>query len=242
MQCDICFRTGGSKLPFLCAVDARNQLYPSRLKSAQILLENESLQQEIGALVSKAAEDGQNAKSGTATAGIAVSTASNERDRAVDRTQQIIASADELRAKIKNARAEVARKKASIARRKSELASASNGTPARRARQSDEVEKTIRMIKYKWNTVHATFITARQYLCGEAGKLYGLERTLGAGQEEYQIGKVGIVDLRALNSKFTLQSVQTEANSRLKLRVLLRYQLLFLISCNCSCYACTTWL
>jgi hypothetical protein len=241
MQCDICFRTGGSKLPFLCAIDARNQLYPSRIRSARILLENDSLQQEISALVSKAAEDGHNAKSGTATSRIAINTAESEKSQAVDRTNQIIAVADELRVKIENARAEVARKKASIARRKSELASASNGSEARRARQSDEVEKSIRMIKYKWNAVHTKFISSRQYLCEEAAKLYGFRRRRSASEEEYVIGRVGIVDLRALNSKFTLQSIQTKANSWLKLRVLPKYQLLFLILCTCSCFVCTTW-
>ncbi|EKD18222.1 uncharacterized protein L3040_007608 [Drepanopeziza brunnea f. sp. 'multigermtubi'] len=201
MQCDICFRGGGQgekKLHFLCPTDARNQLYGSRIRNAQVLLQNDELNSQITGLISsnKAERDKRPPK--TAIDAVSLSA---ERDQIVDRTQQIITRADELRAKVELAREEMAKSKAAVNRRKSDLASASNGADTRRARQTEDVEKAIRMIKYKWNQGHATTASSRIFLCGEAAKLYGLKRARkNTGGEEYRIGGIGIVDLRSLNT------------------------------------------
>ena len=203
MQCDICFRTGGYQLPFLCPTDARNQLYDPRIQNARLLLEKESLDREISSLLAtKSNDDGTLPQMATADRED-VSRFSSEKDQVVDRTQQIIAHADELRLKVEKSREEIARKKAIIARRRSELATASNGVEARRTRQMEEVERSIRMTKYKWNQTHSVTASSRAFLCGEAAKLYGLRRIRrNSGQEEYKIGGIGIVDLQSLNSTF----------------------------------------
>jgi hypothetical protein len=204
MQCDICFRTGGKE--YLCPTDARNLLYESRIQNARVLLEKDALDQEISSLLSNPNSEGQNSISSEKSVHRSdISAIDAERDQAVDRTQQIIAHADELRAKVESARAEIAKKKAVLARRKSELASAISGTDARRTRQIEDVEKSIRMTKYKWNQGHNTTASSRTFLCGEAAKLYGLKRIRkNGGLEEYRIGGVSIMDLRALNSEYVL--------------------------------------
>jgi hypothetical protein len=157
----------------------------------------------------------------------------SEKDQAVDRTRQIIAHADELRAKVERAKEEIAKKQAILARRKSELASASNGTDTRRGRQVEEVEKSTRMTKYKWKKDHAGLASSRTFLCGEAAKLYGLQRIRkNGGLESYIIGRVGIVDLRAMNSKST-PNIQygVITNPFLKLQVQPRSPQLCHISC-----------
>ncbi|TVY89461.1 hypothetical protein LAWI1_G004375 [Lachnellula willkommii] len=201
--CDICFRTGGNKLPFLCPTDARNQLYESRVQNAQILLEKDALDQKITSLLLPKPE-GDNTTAEASTDRQKVDAINFERDQALDRTQQIIAHADELRAKVEQAKEDIAKRKASLTRRSSELASASNGSESRRGRQIEEVEKSIRMTKYKWKKDHAALAISRTFLCGEAAKLYGLRRTRrNGGLENYIIGHVGIIDLRAMNSKST---------------------------------------
>ncbi|TVY54316.1 hypothetical protein LCER1_G003228 [Lachnellula cervina] len=203
MQCDICFRTGGNKLPFLCPTDARNQLYESRVENAQILLEKDALDQKITSLLLPKPE-GDNTTAEASTGRQKVDAINFERDQALDRTQQIIVHADELRAKVEQAKEDIAKRKASLTRRSSELASASNGSESRRGRQIEEVEKSIRMTKYKWKKDHAALAISRTFLCGEAAKLYGLRRTRrNGGLENYIIGHVGIIDLRAMNSKST---------------------------------------
>jgi hypothetical protein len=204
MQCDICFRTGGHRLPLLCPTDARNQLYEPRIQNARVLLEKATLDQQVTALLSQQSkrEEQGNRAVGTKSTRQDVVNLASETDQAADRTQQIIAHADELRVKVEKAREEIAKKKASLARRKSELASVSNGIDARRTRQLEEVDKSVRMTRYKWNQAHSVTATSRTFLCGEAAKLYGLKKVRRTGGvEEYRIGGVSIVDLRAMNSK-----------------------------------------
>jgi len=221
MQCDICFRTGGNKLPFLCPTDARNQLYESRVQNAQILLEKDALDRKITSLLSPTPRDNEKAPE-AATGRQKLDDINSQKDQAVDRTQQIIAHADELRAKVERAKEEIAKKQAVLARRKSELASASNGTDARRGRQVEEVEKSTRMTKYKWKKDHTSLASSRTLLCGEAAKLYGLQRIRkNGGLENYIIGRVGVVDLRAMNSKSypnVLQNFITDSFPKLQVQ------------------------
>ncbi|PMD38096.1 hypothetical protein L207DRAFT_514011 [Hyaloscypha variabilis F] len=203
MQCDICFRTGGSRLPFLCPTDARNRLYEPRIQNAQVLLEKDALDQQISSVLSPPAQlaehKSHSPESRPNRPDIAALYA--ERDQTADRTQQIITQADELRAKVESARDDIAKKKAFLARRRSDLASAINGVDSRRSRQVEDAEKGIRMTKYKWNSGHATTAASRAFLCGEAAKLYGLKRARrNGGLEEYRIGGVNIVDLRTMNT------------------------------------------
>jgi Vacuolar sorting 38 and autophagy-related subunit 14 len=203
MQCDICFRTGGSRLPFLCPTDARNRLYEPRIQNALVLVEKDALDQQISSLLSpQSTGQGNSPPGGPASAPNLAATLA-ERDQTVDRTRQIITQADELRAKVEQARGEIAKKKALLARRKSDLASALNGVDPRRTRQVEDVEKGLRMTKYKWNQAHATTASSRAFLCGEAAKLYGLKRSRrNNGLDEYRIGGVSIVDLRIMNSMY----------------------------------------
>jgi hypothetical protein len=201
MQCDICFRTGGKE--YLCPTDARNLLYESRIQNARILLEKEALEKEVTDILSNATSDeATNTTTKEPPNRSDISLLGAEKGQTEDRTQQIIAHADELRVKIERARDEITKKKAVLARRKAELASAQSGTEARRSRQLEEVEKSIRMTKYKWNQSHSTTASSRTFLCGEAAKLYGLKRTRKNGSlEEYKIGGVSIMDLKSLNSR-----------------------------------------
>lgn len=171
------------------------------MQHTQVLIENEALDREISALL--AAEPAE-----TDTTGLSrpqVDKIISQSQQAEDRTQQIIAHADELRANIEKAREEIARRRAAINEKRAARLAAADGVEARRNRQSEEIERSIRMAKYKWNQVHSVTATSRAFLCGEAAKLYGLRRVRrGSSSEEYKIGGVGIVDLRSMNSEFRL--------------------------------------
>lgn len=203
MQCDICFRTGGKA--YLCPTDARNLLYEGRIQNAAILLEKDALDKQITAILSKPTSQEPPQIRTSSADRVDVLQLKLERSQIDDRTQQIIAHAAELRAKVESARNEMNKKKAALARRKSELASAVNGSDARRNRQLEDVATSIRMLKYNWNRNHSTTASSRTFLCGEAAKLYGLKRTRKNGSlEEYKIGGVSIMDLKSLNSMFAL--------------------------------------
>ncbi len=205
MQCDICLRTGGHKLPFFCPTDARNILYEPRVENARILLEKDALDQQITSITShkpaiNPREDVSEMNSSQTRTRWYIEAAQTERDISIDRTQQIIAQADKLRSKIEGAREEIARRRATIARRKSELSSAGNGLESRRAKQLEEMEKKIKMTKYKWNQLHALTAQSRAFLCVETASLYGLRRHRVHDAWEYNIAGAPIIDLRAMNS------------------------------------------
>jgi hypothetical protein len=207
MQCDICFRTGGHKLPFLCPTDARNQLYDLRIQHAQVLLDKDLHDRHATSLlvVQEAAGQGPETSTHGGKGRPGINAANAEKEQTIDRTQQIINQADDLRGKLERARADLVERKANLARRKSDLASVSNGAESRGIRYVEQVEKSIRMTRFRWTQVHGTTASSRTFLCGEAAKLYGLKKARKkSGSEDYRIGGVGIVDLRSMNSKFAV--------------------------------------
>ncbi|KAI1378747.1 UV radiation resistance protein and autophagy-related subunit 14-domain-containing protein [Hypoxylon crocopeplum] len=199
MSCDICQRAHHPKrLPFLCAVDARNQLYEGRIANARILTEAEELESRMTKLLSDSdATSGKNRSSRAY-----IENCISEEHNAKERTEKIIASADKLRDEIAAARKEIEERRARIARRKSDLAAASQGITARRTREIDETMKAVRMTKFKWDRGYDAMTQYRAALCMEVAKLYRLQRVKRGNpvRFEYKIGGIDIVDLHNMNN------------------------------------------
>lgn len=196
MECDICHREhDAQKLPFLCAVDARNSLYERRIKNLQVVLENEQLQGQINELYDNSTKNSQR--------DIDQSTAKQR--MAEDRTDQILAAANKLKEEIQTAREEIRTRKAALARRKSDLASVSNGLVERRVKQQQELDKSTQMVRFRWAQRAEATANTRAFLCTEAIRLYGLKRARkgGSGRYEYQLGRVPIIDLTAMDCMYT---------------------------------------
>lgn len=202
--CDVCFRPGSRKLPFFCASDARNRAYEVRLKHAHTLLEHGELDKETSGLLSRDRSDTSSIPpSDKRLKRIEINDNTAKQKLAEDRTQQIIAKAEELHLTILQAREEMAEKKAQTYRQKRNLEKASNGLEARRRRQLEEIEKSTKMANYRWNSCHAMTVQSRGFLCGEAATIYGLRRLRGENgvlQDDYAIGGMRIIDLKQLNS------------------------------------------
>ncbi|KAH8596744.1 UV radiation resistance protein and autophagy-related subunit 14-domain-containing protein, partial [Bisporella sp. PMI_857] len=206
MQCDICTRPGSRKLPLLCAMDARNRLYESRIRSVELLLEKDSLDQRVGGLLSHARLNGSGLAAEGKAGQLTLDYTLAEKEQVMDRTQAIIAHADELRHNVEKAREEIAKRKANNERIRAELASVSSGVERKRTKQIEFIEKAHRMTKYEWNRVHTETAKGKAFLCGEAADLYGLRRVRRKGSvTEYKIGGIGIVDLRSMNKSSPAQ-------------------------------------
>lgn len=194
MECDVCCRGHDPKrLPFLCAVDARNQIYEGRIKNLQLFMENEALQRQVNDLASKTSKPNLDT----------MDSAHAQQRAAEDKTLRIIAAADRLRDDIKTARDEIQAKKKAIALRKTNFAALSKGVVDRRTKESKDVDKTIHVINYRWSQCAEEAARTRSFLCQEAAGLYGLERVMSAnaGRDEYHIGKLPIVDLTSMNGE-----------------------------------------
>lgn len=189
----------------MCAVDARNQLYPVRIEIARVLLEKDALSKEVDVETFQASANGKRSTPpDSSSARSVVDHNITEKELSEDRTLRIIAHADELRDKIKQAKAVRAAKKASVQRRRSELASAKNGFERPWQARIEEAEKSMKRTNFKWNKQNDMTADARTYLCCEAAKLYGLRNVRvkknGSLFEDYRIGGISIMDLRELNN------------------------------------------
>ncbi|KAF4125087.1 hypothetical protein GMORB2_3926 [Geosmithia morbida] len=215
MECDICQRGHHPKrLPFLCAVDARNQAYEDRIKHLQVLIDNDDLRRRIQNMLSDKSEQQQQQQqpssnntniisTTSASAADALERARGQQFMAEERTTRILEAADKLKSDIKSARDEVQARKADLARRRSDLASISSGLKERRAQQQRDVEVKIKITRFRWSQSAEEMASTRAFLCQEAAGLYGLSRTPRPGSKgkfEYQIGRVPVVNLMDMNS------------------------------------------
>ncbi|KAH6609364.1 hypothetical protein Trco_002710 [Trichoderma cornu-damae] len=194
MECDICHRPhDAQRRPFLCAVDARNRIYEGRMKHLQLMLDNETLSSQVHELLADASKPNKHAWD----------EAISHKETAEQKTDQILAAADKLRAEIKAARDEIQARKAALARRRSDLASVSAGLAERRTKQLKDVEKSIHMLKFRWSQSAEDMASTRSFLCTEAVRLYGLRRAPkrgSTGRYEYSLGRIPIVDLANMDA------------------------------------------
>jgi chromosome segregation ATPase len=226
MQCGICSRRYVSKLPFNCTTCARNALYELRLENASVLVDKEALGRQVEASISL------NSSIDTGRAGadvveqslprnsnrMDIEQATAQKEESLERIQEIQNQANILRKDIESSRAHIAKLKASLAHRRSDYDSITHNLAARRATTLDSVEKSIRRIDHRWNTLHTRTAEARVFLCREAANLYGLKqrrrRKGGVVREDYTICGVTIVDLRDLNSKSNYLNIPPTFDSR----------------------------
>ncbi|RDA86018.1 hypothetical protein CP532_4690 [Ophiocordyceps camponoti-leonardi (nom. inval.)] len=194
MECDICSRShDGHRLPFLCAVDARNQIYQSRLQYLQAVLENERLRSEANNLTDEQASPPTKE---------VLEDLRSRRLLLEDRTDDILAAADKLRSEIRAARDEVKAAKLALARRRSDLESVGEGVRERRASQLREVEAATQTLRFRWSKSAQDMACTRAFLCNEAIRLYGFRRSkkTSSGRYDYQIARVPVVDLASMHS------------------------------------------
>ncbi|KAK1757437.1 UV radiation resistance protein and autophagy-related subunit 14-domain-containing protein [Echria macrotheca] len=185
MKCSICRKPHHSrKRPFLCAVDARNRLYEGRIEIVKGLIESEAAEREI----EKTRDEGH---------GRIVSLKAEEA-AATDRTDQIIAQAERLRTELETARKDIDARKDVIARRRSDLAAVLAGWDARKARQLEEMERSMQRTVFKWTRSSETMAATRAFLCEEAARLYGLRQVKKGSVKRYEIGGVEILELHAM--------------------------------------------
>ncbi|CAJ2500271.1 Uu.00g031240.m01.CDS01 [Anthostomella pinea] len=202
MSCDICQRAHHPKrLPFFCAVDARNALYEGRIANARILMEMEELESRVNTLLLNS-ESGPGSPATNRSSRTYVENCASEEQMAKERTERIMAAADKLRDEVAAAKKEIEERKATIARKKADLAAASQGVSTRRNRELDEMGKVIKMTRYTWDREYEAMAQYRAALCMEVAKLYRLQRVRrgSPARFEYKIGGIDIIDLQNMNN------------------------------------------
>lgn len=199
MNCDICHRSHHpQKLPFFCPVDGRNRLYEGRIAHATSLIENESLERQINSVFESPKPSSTD---DAATRAFRIGSMRSEEVRAADRTSQIIAQADKLRAEVEAARKDIEERRKKVAARKDDMAQISHGIIARRSRQLDDTERSVQMLKYKWNRSFESMAATRSFLSMEAARLYGLRRIKKSSK--YELGGIEMIELPAMIRRYS---------------------------------------
>jgi hypothetical protein len=209
MNCDICLRGHHPKrLPFFCAVDARNELYEGRIANARVLMEMSELEARINQHLADSDASASSPPTERSSRTYLENCASEEQ-KSRDRTEMIITSAERLRNEVAAAKKQIEERKASLARKKSDLATASQGMATRRNRELEEAKKMAKMTKYTWDREYEAMTQYRAALCMEVAKLYRLQRVRRGNpvRFEYKIGGIEIIDLHHMNSRHSLQFV-----------------------------------
>lgn len=203
MNCEICRRSHHPhRLPFLCAVDARNRLYEGRIAHATALIENDTLEQRINSALT---DPDPSSSDEAAAKTVHLERLKSGEAQAMDRTSQIIAQADKLRADVEAARRDIEERKKKIATMNADMDVATYGANPRRARHQEDVERTIQMTRYKWNRSFEDMAATRSFLCMEAARLYGLRRIKKSNSVKYQLGGIEMTELPGMISRSLLR-------------------------------------
>ncbi|PYI25063.1 hypothetical protein BP00DRAFT_441063 [Aspergillus indologenus CBS 114.80] len=202
MSCHICSRPPTSNLRCICPTCARNRLYQLRIEYSKLLLEKESIKQQIEAevLLSKLSEGLTEEKSISLVCldGVSSSWVSRrivEKEAGSSAKTTVLASHIEgLVSDIREKRLEISRRRLSLARRQSDAESAKYQLFERETAILASIQNSIKRIDHLWHSLHSKTTEARIFLCREAANLYdlrqGLKRVDGVVQETYTIGGV----------------------------------------------------
>ena len=210
MQCEICKRPSSSRLPFYCALCARDTLQEPRILIAIVLLQGEAIGRDVerNLGLQKAIVERHPAKLVNKTqepiSSWALERATTERVACNGKTEAILSHVEALRTQTTEMKAEISRRRMNLARRRSNLQAATQNILQLQTSAIEPVEKGVKRTEHRWDALHAATLEARVFLCREAAQLYGLrQRKLkkgGPGKDVYTIGGVPIADLRELNS------------------------------------------
>lgn len=213
MRCDICRRSPTERLPFHCTICARNAIYESRIRMAQMLLQSEAastaVERKIDTKKGPAGpgESPSNKKSQETSSVWTLQRINTEQAISTEKTEEILTHVKALQNQVETMKVEIARRKARISQRKRDLQSSREELAVREATSLEPVERGIRRMEHRWDAMHAKTLESRGFLCREAAHLYALQRRKAKkeilGGYIYFIGGMPIPDLRELDSKGT---------------------------------------
>ena len=209
MQCDICQRPQSTRLPFNCTSCARNELYGPRIQQAQVLLEAESIGQDVekcvGSLGQSKVMSRNDAISLEGHPAFAIERATADRLNLTEQTEKIMTRVKLVRDQTEELKRLLAKKRSENSLRRSNLEDAQKLMAQRQGSGLGPVQENIKQTKGRWDALHVKTVDARTFLCREAAQLYGLQqrkRRKGArGRDLYYVGSLPTADLRDLNSK-----------------------------------------
>ncbi|RAL07486.1 Atg14 domain-containing protein [Aspergillus homomorphus CBS 101889] len=211
MSCHICSRAPTVNLRCICPTCARSRLYQLRIDNAGLLLEEETIKQQIEAAVSpnkpnKGLSDYKNRlpvyDDDVSSAWVSRRIVS-EGFGSTAKTTVLRSHIEGLATEIRGKRLEISQRRVSLAQRQSDSESAKYQLLERETAILAGIRNNIKRTDHLWHSLHSKTTEARIFLCREAANLYELRQRLkiidGVMQETYTIGGMHLVDLRNMN-------------------------------------------
>ena len=208
MGCQICSHNAASRTSFYCPSCARSQLYILRYENARVLLEKESIGQEIEVSI---VGNNNNQNTGRVPQQAAherglrwtIQAIQTEQARTAGRVRSMRTHAETLKNEIQRKKAEVETIKARLKQRRSDAESAKYQLEDRRHLALSNIQNSIKRTEHLWHSLHTKTAESRIFLCREAANLYRLRqkarRKNNSIVESYWIGGVQVVDLKELH-------------------------------------------
>ncbi|KAJ5806160.1 uncharacterized protein N7503_003762 [Penicillium pulvis] len=216
MSCHIC-TSAHSRLPILCPTCARNRLYQLRLEHTQVLLEKQSLGNQIE-IATAHSQLGSSETDHDSSCRWALQTILSQQAGSISREDVVAQQINTLKEEIRAKRADILDRKARLARRRSDAESAQYQLGEREAAILTGLQNTTKRTEHLWHTLHSKTAEARIFLCREAAHLYGLRQKAtkkGDASQTYVLGGLAIVDLRDMNGKFPFLAAITQIHTNI---------------------------
>ncbi|RAL01506.1 Atg14 domain-containing protein [Aspergillus ibericus CBS 121593] len=212
MSCHTCFRAPASRIRFFCPTCARNQLYQLRVENARILLEKQSIAEQIETTVTLGTAQAEQSRKHDVNPvscedGLSrewsLQIIAKEQAESSTRMKSVSDQIENLMSEINDKRLDISQRRLALARQNSDSESAQYLLCEREAAMLAGIQNNTKRTDHLWHSLHSKTAEARIFLCREAANLYGLQRKTknkdGAPQETYTIGGVDIIDLRDMN-------------------------------------------
>ncbi|KAH8701156.1 UV radiation resistance protein and autophagy-related subunit 14-domain-containing protein [Talaromyces proteolyticus] len=233
MGCHICSRSASTRSPLYCPSCARSYLYLLRYENARVLLEKESIGQEIEVSVAGDPEanhvdDKLAIAAHERSLRWTIQAIQTEHAQMSSRAKSIRACADALKAEIQQKTADANSLRSNLRQRRSDAESAKFQLSDRRHLALSNIQNAIKRNEHLWHSLHTKTAESRIFLCREAAKLYRLQQKVRRKDntiiESYWIGGTPIIDLRDLNGAMPSQ-ISTSFSNVAHLLVLVSHYL-----------------
>ncbi|KAL8688057.1 MAG: hypothetical protein Q9218_005935 [Villophora microphyllina] len=208
MHCDICQRPCGSKLPFNCALCARDNLYEARIRHAHTLLEHGVAHSQIDQLLKASCRRDLKesathvSPSGNSSPLLTLESINSQQIALQERTTLILDHSNRVRADVDRLNEEVASRRSFNERRREEIVRTRQELARHRAIDVEQLQKTASRIQQRWDVLHLRTAESRLLLSKEAAILSGLQNQRAAKVHKtagYAIGGLPIFNLKDLN-------------------------------------------
>lgn len=182
----------------------------TRLESAKVLIAKEQLALKAEAVITSQTE---NTGKGGPSSAWKVETVKARSEDADGRTQDTLDHVRTLREELEQARKDRSVRKAHLASRKADLDTLNSRLPAQRSQRETKLVDTTKRGNQSFTALDDRSVETRAFLCREAAVLLGLKqrkKRKGDGVfDQYCLGGLPIVDLKACYSAFSSQSIMS---------------------------------